>query len=86
MHYFTDSTWWGHMGWMMVFWVLGFVLVLLLVVYVVRYLAMRSAPGRNPKVGDREDEAERILRERYARGEIDEPEYERRREELRSPG
>lgn len=85
MH-FWDGMWGAHMGWMTIFWALGFALILALIVYFTRSLLPRSeGDGAPPPDGPfPEDRAERILRERYARGEIDDREYTRRREELRS--
>ena len=83
MHWY-DGGWWGHMGWMMVLWVMGGVLLLAVAVYVIRETAGRSGrpgPGARAQEGDG---AERILRERYARGEIDEQELHRRMDELRA--
>lgn len=51
------------------------------------YLALRTAtggrPGAGPPAGEASDAARRLLDERYARGEIDEEEYRRRRDGLR---
>lgn len=70
---------WG-MGWMW-FWPVLIVIGLLIVASAVG-LWMRSRPsiGLGP---DDTDSARRILDERFARGEIDEDEYHRRREQLR---
>lgn len=68
---------WGW-GWMTLMMVIGVLLVALLVVTLLR----GSAPG--PRSDDRPD-AEQILAQRLARGEIDEDEYRRRRGALRSP-
>ena len=46
-----------------------------IIVLVVRGLSGRSAPGNTPTAQD-------ILRDRYARGEIDEDEFERRKAKL----
>lgn len=75
MHWPYDD--WGawHIGWMMIGWVVGLVLVGVLVLFAVRTL------GYGPE-RPRSDEAKRILRERYARGEIDENELHRRMDEL----
>jgi putative membrane protein len=65
---------WGWGGWvlmtvgMVVFWAL----VITAVVLAVRYLASPRGTGANPKT------AEDVLAERYARGEIDDDEYQRR--------
>ncbi|MFF7633405.1 SHOCT domain-containing protein [Kitasatospora sp. NPDC008050] len=89
-------------GWHAGLWVFsigGFVLLALLVVLIVmlyRVLATRHHPvsgagagaaaaGHWP-AGAGGGEAERILGERYARGEIDEEEYRRRLSTLRAPG
>lgn len=71
-----------HMGWgagwlMMIFW-----LVLLVVIaWGFWAFARRSGWGDRPHAG--EDPAEAMLRQRYARGEIDEATYRRMLEELR---
>lgn len=46
------------------------------------WFSRRSSAG--PASGRREDEALRILRERYARGELTREEYERMRDDLRA--
>ena len=80
----TWCPWCGdhHMGWggtgMMIGW------TVLLVVLVVAVWALATRRGRSddirPAAGDR---AEDIVREQYARGEIDEETYRRRLDELR---
>ncbi len=69
--------WWGSgQGW--IWMVLTWVIVIGLVVWVVARLAPRNgAQGRG-----RPGAARHILDERFARGEIDEDEYRRRRKEL----
>lgn len=68
--------WWGG-GWiMMLFWLVALAAVLWFAWSVVR---RGSGPG-GPRVGS--DAAEAILRERYARGEIDEETYHRMSDEL----
>ena len=73
--------WCAHMGWggwiMMISWIL----LLVLLVAAVWWLA--QGRGREAAGGTREDSAEAILRERYARGEIDEAIYRRQLDELR---
>jgi putative membrane protein len=73
--------WWDDSGWgwfamtisMIVFWALAAAVVIMLV---------RSSRDTGT-VGDQADDPEQILRQRFARGEIDTEEYERRREVLR---
>jgi putative membrane protein len=62
---------------MMMFWWLP---ILILLVATVGWLAQRGGTSAPPSEADR---AEAILRERYARGEIDEQTYRRQAEELR---
>ena len=62
---------------MMIFW-----LIILIVVIAVAWTAMQRA-GRG--TGPGRDRAEEALRERYARGEIDEETYRRMLNELRRP-
>lgn len=62
------------MGWMMLWWIVPLVLALALI----RYLAVRSPQERPPG-----ESAEEILKRRYAKGEIDHEEYERKLADLR---
>ena len=74
----------GMGGWGMMFgWFFWLVVIVVLVWLVSRYSGGRG--GSTGPVG-RGDSAEAILRERYARGEIDEATYRRMLEELRRGG
>lgn len=64
---------WWHMGWMWGFWILVFVALILGL--------QRALSGRGE--GGAEGSPERLLKARYARGEIDQSEYQRRLEDLR---
>jgi len=66
-------------GWMMIIW---WILIIVAVVYLFRWLAPTTAgwPGRKDK--NNSDSALDILKERYARGEIDKEEYERKKRDL----
>jgi putative membrane protein len=69
--------WWG--------WLIGLcvlALIIVLVVWVVTRLATTSRPGAQAAEPPRRG-AEEILADRFARGEIDEGEYQRRRDALR---
>ena len=69
---------WG-MGWGMALWsLIGIALLLLVVVAIIRLMAPASPEFRSSMPSD----ASRILDERYARGEIDDEEYEHRRDRL----
>jgi putative membrane protein len=75
-----DDMWPGmenHMGWMWLWPSLGF-LVLALFVWMIARGGSGSAPG-----APLEESPERIVKRRYARGEIDANEYERRLSDLR---
>ena len=61
------------MGW---WWIIGIVLVVLIVWFVSR-TANRSNPGNTPGKS-----ALDILKERYARGDIDKTEFEERKKDL----
>jgi putative membrane protein len=67
MHHY--GTWGG--GWLMIFWI---VLVIALIFFFVIY-SRQSNQRRNKSALD-------ILNERYARGEIDEEEYEKKKKNL----
>ena len=63
---------------------IGWTLILAVVVLAVWAMADGRWPGsRGSGRRDGEDRAESVLRERYARGEIDEEEYRRKLDELR---
>jgi len=66
--------WWGHMGWMWIFWVA----LLFLIVWVVQQTSTSSRPPDESAAS-----AEEILKRRYAQGEIEKEEYERKLEDLR---
>jgi putative membrane protein len=74
-----DWGWGGGMGWgfgmfgMLLFWIV----VIAGIVALLRW--MTAGPAAGTRSGDR---ALEILRERYARGEIDREEYEARRRDL----
>lgn len=74
----------GHMGWgggwlMMLFWPI----LLAAIIWIAWMLARRGGLRSGPTAG--QDRAEALLRERYARGEIDEATYRRMLEGLRRP-
>ncbi|MFC6988626.1 SHOCT domain-containing protein [Haloplanus sp. GCM10025708] len=69
---------WSGWGWgMMLFGFLWMALLVALPVYLVYWLATRSQSDGSP-----EDSALAVLQERYARGEIDDEEFDRRRARL----
>ncbi|MFP3940948.1 MAG: SHOCT domain-containing protein [Thermoanaerobaculia bacterium] len=77
MHW-TDG--WWHMAGMWIGW-----LLVLVVIAVVVWLVVRAASTGNrnlPRPGE-SPSPEQILKERYARGEIDREEYQRRLADLR---
>jgi putative membrane protein len=68
---------WGH-GWWMWIW------PILLIALVVAVIWIVSRPRTRPP-STHGDDAEEVLRRRYAAGEIDEDEFRRRRSELGAP-
>ncbi|WP_336022694.1 SHOCT domain-containing protein [Halobellus salinisoli] len=73
---------WGSWGWgMMLFGLLWMALLVALPIYLVYWLATRSQTD-----GRTEDSALAVLQERYARGEIDDEEFDHRRARLISGG
>ena len=76
-----------HDGWGPGAWIaMAFVMLVFWTVVVAAIVALvRSSRGRgHDRVVGRTDDAERILAERFARGEIDADDYKQRRELLRS--
>ncbi len=86
--------WWHHGAWGAGDWVAASLLMLLFwavvvagVVLLVRSLTARGGPGGNVQPGSEQesaDSARRMLDERFARGELTEEEYTRRRNLLGS--
>lgn len=70
---------WGGMFGMWIFWVVLIVLAVVAMIWLVR-TASSGGGGSGPRSAQAPEE---ILKERYARGEIDDEEYQRRLEELR---
>lgn len=70
---------WPYMGtmgwWMLLWWAFGAAILVLLV-----WVIARAASG---STGRADDSPEQILKRRYARGELDREEYQRRLEDLR---
>lgn len=69
---------WGGWTMMILFWLI----VIGLIAWLVAAL-LRRERGDTPRRGRDEDRAESVLRERYARGEIDEETYRRKLDEIR---
>ncbi len=76
MHWYWNgwNGWWWHMGFMWLFWIV--------VIVAVVWALARGISGRT-QMGERQDSPEQILKRRYASGEIDKEEYERRLSDLR---
>jgi len=66
----------AHMAWMWLWWIVGIGVLVLLVWAVARAAGLPAAPHR-------EQSPETILKRRYARGDLDRDEYERRLNDLR---
>ena len=71
MHYWFSG---AHLIWMTISWLVGIGMFSWLIWLLIVAVNSRTEPHRSP---------EEILRRRYASGEIDSEEYERRLEELR---
>jgi len=93
MMWWWDGGHWG--GWIgMILMVIVWVAVVVGIIYLIRYLARRTSDGgqQRPPEGQApaggapgaKPEALRILEERYARGEIDQEEFLRRKADLTS--
>ncbi|MEX2467048.1 MAG: SHOCT domain-containing protein [Gemmatimonadota bacterium] len=80
----TVIQWGQHMGgwggWGMGF---GWLLILVILALVVWAVVRATTSGRAGSGGSSRNGAEELLREQYARGEIDEDTFHRRRDELR---
>jgi putative membrane protein len=69
--------WWG-MGFGVVFMLLFWLLIILGIVALIRWLQSQSSSDR----GARSKTSLEIIQERYARGEIDKEEYEQKKRDL----
>lgn len=74
----------GHMGWGGGAMMMGFWLVVLVVIVLAAW-AVAQRGGLGPGGAARENRAEALLRERFARGEIDQATYRQMLDELRRP-
>jgi putative membrane protein len=71
---------WG-MGWFgMIFMVVFWILILVGLVFVIKWLMQATGRGKSSQAGS--SGAIDILKERYARGEIDKAEYETKKKDL----
>jgi putative membrane protein len=70
----------GGFGFGGIFMILWWVLVIVGIVALVKWMAFSSAGGRSGGSGKALD----ILKERYARGEIDEQEFQKRKSDLKA--
>lgn len=75
---------WGGMGFGLISMVLFWVLIIAGVVVLVKWLAGPSASSGAPPVAPPPKTALDILKERYARGEIDKQEFEEKKRDLTS--
>ncbi len=74
------------MGFTMIAWVIGAVIVIGLVAYLLRRGSFASKLGGPPAELPGRDPAETTLRDRYAKGEISDEEYHQRLDRLHAPG
>ncbi len=70
--------WHGTMGFGWVFWIF-WILIAVVIIWLMAYVLKTN----HPVEGSRENRALEILKERFARGEIDEEEYDRKWKKLR---
>jgi len=77
MHGYDMMSGWGGMWFGPIFMFLVSLALIVLVVWLIRAMI-----GGNANASRRDDSARQILDERYARGEIDDEEYQRRRSAL----
>lgn len=68
----------GHMAWMGLWWLIGIAALLACVWIVLRAAAASSSAGPHT------ESPEQILKQRYARGEVDREEFQQRLNDLRS--
>lgn len=73
-----DGCGYGHMGWMVLWWIFGIALVAVLV-----WALLRASVGGPSGV---RDSPEQLLKRRYASGEIDRETYRRMLADLRGQG
>ncbi len=75
MNGFGGHGWGMGMGW---WWVIGLIIVIAVVWMVVKGMSQSNRPGNQPV----NKSALEILKERYARGEINKQEFEERKKDL----
>lgn len=72
MHFFNGHGW--GMGWG---WIIGLVFLVVLILFIVKYANQSSRMPRSTEKSPLD-----ILKERYARGEIDKEEFDQRKKDL----
>ncbi|MCE5337783.1 MAG: SHOCT domain-containing protein [Methanomicrobiaceae archaeon] len=88
-HMFEGWPGFPFLGWgMLLLWLLVFLILVILpmvgFIYLILYLVLREPAGVQPVLGG--DTAMDVLRQRYARGDIDEEEFRKRERELERRG
>ena len=81
---FADARGFGHMdgfGWSMMAMAMAW-LVMLAIIGLIVWVVVQAASGSSRSDSDPTESAQRILADRFARGEIDDEEYRRRSTEL----
>ncbi len=79
MYWYYNNMHWGGLGWF--FMILFWILVILGVIEVVRIL-LRTDRGNKSGNGTKDKTPMEILKERYAKGEIDKKEFEEKKKDL----
>lgn len=70
-------------GWFMVYDIIKFLIIVAVIVYIARLIITNHGKQKNSNTGASSNRAIDLLKERYAKGEIDEAEYEERLRNLK---
>ncbi len=81
MHWWFNNNWWAAGSWMMLMMLVFWALIIVGVIFLVRWLAGQSS--RTPST--RGTSSLDILSERYARGEITREQYQQMRRDIEQP-
>lgn len=75
--------WNNNTGWFMVYDFIRLLIIILVIIYIARLLIKNFTKQNRTQVPDHSNRAIQLLKERYAAGEIDEEEYEKRYQRLK---